>query len=926
MKNSPKFCSFCLVLLGILLSGSALTAQQCLQGWTYRVAVNIDNSGSDVSLTNYQVSLILNTRELIASGKLNYDGSDLRILSASGSVLPFWTEKTTFNTTQTKIWVKVPALQANAGETIYLFYGRAQAQDISSGENTFEFFDDFDDVTINTSKWNSCNGGEFLVSNDYATITSTTSSAEKATLMSQKTFSVPVVSEMFVNSVSGTGGSFIGLADPVSKNGYGLFYQDNGGTTMRMKLFGADPACFMAKNEEPSVNSVSALSTQGVWRLSWPAAGSQQIDWPGAPNHPLSRTDATYTMPATTALTIGNMDLEGSVQIDWVRVRKYAEAEPVTSLGEEVASVTSAVANNNGPLCEGQTLQLTAEAVSGADYLWSGPGGFTSGLQNPEISNVTAAHTGTYQVEVSIPEGCSSVKTTTDVMVSSATVAGSISGAAVVCAGNNSGTITLSGYNGQVKRWEFSNSGADPWGSINNTSPELPYTNLVTTTYFRAVVQNGACEEKISNVVMMDVNPATKGGKAIGSASACSEDNSGLILLSGHVGQVINWESSTDNWLSITETENTTESLEYANLSKTTQFRAVVQSGVCEAVYSEPATITIHALPEVSFTATAVCDGYPVTFQNNSLISSGSIVSYLWDFGDGTSSIESEPSKQYLNNGTYMVKLTAVSDKGCRAQATEKVTIYEFPVADFTLEDVCYGEPVVVSNSSFYSAGGLSFHWDFGDGTKSDQNAPSHLYKEPGVYPVKLLVESGLGCKDSLTRYVEIFQLPEADAGRDTTISKGYPARLMAQGGVVYAWEPVYGLNNSNIASPVATPLETTTYTLTVTDARGCSSTDEVTVFVENDFRLQVSNVLTPDGNGQNDTWMIKNIENLGENQVYVFDRQGRQVFSQKGYKNDWNGYKGTDLLPDGTYYYLISFSGSDKQYKGAITILRNQN
>lgn len=925
MKNSKKTCSYCLTLLSLLMISFSAFAQPCLQGWTYRVSINIDNSTSSVALSNFQVPFELNTQELIAAGKLNYDGSDLRILSSTGSVLPHWIEKPTLNTPQTKVWVKIPSIPSNTIETIYAFYGRPSAQNISSGENTFEFFDDFQDVVINTDKWNTCNGGGFTVANDYVTLSSSTLSTEKSTLVSKSSFMQPMISEMFVNSVSGSGGAFIGLISPPMNNGYGLFYEANPTTSMRMKLFSNDPDCFVAANQSPSPNAVSALETQGIWQFTWPEAARQLIDWPGATSHPLIRTDATYAFPSATAVTIGNMDLNGSVQIDWVRVRKFAEIEPTTTIGEEVASVTSAAATNNGPLCTGQTLQLEASAVTGAQYAWTGPNSFTSNLQNPEIENVTTDMTGTYEVVVSIPSGCSSVTATTEVNISSPTVAGTIIGDATVCAGNNSGSILLSGHTGQVKRWEFSNSGAEPWGTINNTNTTLNYTNLVTTTYFRAVVQNGACEEQVSNSVIIEVSPNTNGGKAIGSTITCSNVNSGIILLSGQIGEVLEWQSSMDNWVNINTINETTESLPYNNLTETTQFRAVVQSGVCEPKFSEPAVVTVSPLPAVDFTAEVVCDGSPTTFRNSSTISSGAIVSYLWDFGDGTSSIEREPVKQYLNNGTYMVKLTVVSDNGCQANIVKPVTVNEFPVANFSSQDACIGSPVTMSNNSSYASGALTYSWNFGDGSTSDLTSPSHLYNEPGVFPIKLVVSTELGCKDSLIRYVEVFAAPVIDAGQDTTISKGFNVQLFARGGFNYNWEPIAGLNNSNIANPIASPLETTTYTVTAIDENGCTSSDQVTVFVENDYRLYVSNVLTPDGNGVNDTWIIKNIENFGECNVYVFDRWGEEVYSQKGYKNDWNGYRGADILPDGTYYYLISFENSSKQYKGALTILRNQ-
>src|SRR5204863_120343 len=75
-------------------------------------------------------------------------------------------------------------------------------------------------------------------------------------------------------------------------------------------------------------------------------------------------------------------------------------------------------ASNNGPLCVGATLNLSTAAVAGATYSWSGPNGFTSSLQNPSITNVTAAAAGTYSVTVTqTSTTCTSAAGTTTVVI-----------------------------------------------------------------------------------------------------------------------------------------------------------------------------------------------------------------------------------------------------------------------------------------------------------------------------------------------------------------------------------------------------------------------------------------------------------------------------------------------------------------------------
>src|ERR1051326_4500293 len=82
-------------------------------------------------------------------------------------------------------------------------------------------------------------------------------------------------------------------------------------------------------------------------------------------------------------------------------------------------SLTAPTASNNSPICDGQTLNLSASTVSGATYSWTGPNGFSSSVQNPSIANATTAAAGTYSVTVTV-NGCTSTAATTTVTVNAA--------------------------------------------------------------------------------------------------------------------------------------------------------------------------------------------------------------------------------------------------------------------------------------------------------------------------------------------------------------------------------------------------------------------------------------------------------------------------------------------------------------------------
>jgi len=88
---------------------------------------------------------------------------------------------------------------------------------------------------------------------------------------------------------------------------------------------------------------------------------------------------------------------------------------------------------------------------------------------------------------------------------------------------------------------------------------------------------------------------------------------------------------------------------------------------------------------------------------------------------------------------------------------------------------------------------------------------------------------------------------------------------------------------------------------------------------------LSANNIITPNGDGRNDTWVIKNIEQYPNNTVRVTDKFGNVIYSTKRYNNDWGGTYNNAPLAQGTYYYVVDFGeGEDLVFKGFITIVRD--
>jgi gliding motility-associated-like protein len=172
---------------------------------------------------------------------------------------------------------------------------------------------------------------------------------------------------------------------------------------------------------------------------------------------------------------------------------------------------------------------------------------------------------------------------------------------------------------------------------------------------------------------------------------------------------------------------------------------------------------------------------------------------------------------------------------------------------------------------------------------------------------------------------------PAVSAGIDQTILEGDMTQLL---GVIslgnaasIVWTPNSTLTNANTFSPYAKPTGTTVYTMTVTDANGCVSADNMQVTVL-PYCLKVMDAFTPNGDGMNDRWIVTNNGGNCVEQVYatVFNRYGNVVYKNDNYQNNWDGTYNGKPVADATYYYVITYqliNGKKVVLKGDVTILR---
>jgi len=161
---------------------------------------------------------------------------------------------------------------------------------------------------------------------------------------------------------------------------------------------------------------------------------------------------------------------------------------------------------------------------------------------------------------------------------------------------------------------------------------------------------------------------------------------------------------------------------------------------------------------------------------------------------------------------------------------------------------------------------------------------------------------------------------------RQGTIGMGLTLQLTATGGTSYSWANAQGIiSGQNSAILTIRPTTNTTYTVTATNANGCSSTMSYAVTVADDLSiLKANNLLSPNGDGVNDVWKVDNIDMYPQAVVRIFDKAGRIVYTKKGYDNSWDGTYNGQALAENTYYYIIDLEAG-KVLRGYITLVRDR-
>lgn len=310
------------------------------------------------------------------------------------------------------------------------------------------------------------------------------------------------------------------------------------------------------------------------------------------------------------------------------------------------------------------------------------------------------------------------------------------------------------------------------------------------------------------------------------------------------------------------------------------------------------------------------------------LIGAGGTGTYSYNWDDGATG----PNRLDLPPGQYPVSIA--DENNCTLDTTiQLVQPPEILISDVDVVDaLCFGD----DNGQVQLLGdGGNPPYRYSIDGETFQNDNLFLGLPAGTYTVQ--VEDAEGC--TISQEITVGQ-PEqllVDAGEDQIIRLGEEADLRAVANslpVIYAWDPGNILTCTDCSSPIAIPLNTTTFEVRVTDPTGCEATDEVTVSVAKFRDLYIPNAFSPNGDGDNDFFTLyggPDVELIQS--LQIFDRWGNLVFAgqdlppgTEGEVLGWDGtFKGEDMNT-AVFTYVAEVRFIDQEvivYKGDLTLMR---
>ncbi len=454
-------------------------------------------------------------------------------------------------------------------------------------------------------------------------------------------------------------------------------------------------------------------------------------------------------------------------------------------LFSQTPSIT--IAPLNPSICAGNAITLitTTNAAPGATFLWM-PGGATT-------PSITVSPTTNTTYTCTVTSGAFSNSSSSNVTVN-ALPTGTIT--------VNGLSLTASSPNTVMYYWM-------------NGSASQSITAFQTGSICCAISNYLGCT---STICVNYINPAIVYSIAGQDATIdCNQNTNGYQMNNASVA------GHTYSWSPTTGLSNPTIANPLANPAVTTTYTLTDYDANGNTVIDQ-VTISVNTTPPTLNAGAdqTVCEGDNVTLNASSNAST-----ITWNNG-----VQNNIAFTAATPGNTIYTASAIGSNGCVATDNVLVHVNALPPVSITVNGpttLCQVQSTTLCGPTGFSGG---YSWCTGETTACITTS------NPGTFCLELI--SPEGCHSNTAYQVINFAvLPAAYAGPDASIScvqntSGAQLGSTAVIGNTYTWSPTTGLSNPTIANPIANPTANTTYTLTVTNAGGCSSSDPVTIFIDN--------------------------------------------------------------------------------------------
>lgn len=438
----------------------------------------------------------------------------------------------------------------------------------------------------------------------------------------------------------------------------------------------------------------------------------------------------------------------------------------------------------------------------------------------------------------------------------------------------------------------------------------VPFTGAATDTLFVAVTDTCGNSTTLDTVVITNsIAPPPQVVASNDTTVSCANQ---LINMSatgsfgqppysyswstGQNGQSVSYNLPNTEWIIVTITDN-------CGITAT--------DSLLGTVAPTPPTITLTQ------DTTVLCAGDDVILDVSASNGTPNYV-YTWSTGSNANQILVNPT----TTTTYVVGVTDVCNPNPVFDSVT-VTVPVYGPIDGGLLDyspTCPGDAVTVLSNATGGAGGYTYLWNNGESTSSIGVNPTTTT----TYTVTITDACGVVATDQSTVNVPIY---------DPLVAAGNPGQLICSGnstavtvvvnggagGNSYSWGGPGGITASG-ASATVTPTSTPSiYTVDVTDQ--CGNTVQATTMVETEAcQVYIPNVMSPNGDGMNDYFVIRNVEKFPGNNLKIYNRWGKLVLDQDDYNNDWDAKD----YSDGTYFYILTLPERDSM-SGHVTVVRGE-